>query len=654
MKIETLLKKIKGYPHGDIQLVEKAYKFAEEKYRGMKRRSGQPFIQHPLHIAYILAELKLDVVTIAAALLHNIHIVTDTSKDEIKRKFGNDVLKLVDGVSRISLLKQDNKEEYDAESIRKVIMASLDDIRVIFIKLADKLHNMRTLEYFKKEDRKRIAKQVMDVYAPIAYKLGIGSIKWELEELAFKYLYPKQYSEIRKYLQKGTREREKEVEKIKKVLEEELVKNKISVIKLYGRPKHIYSIYKKMIKKDKKINELYDLIALRIIVKTVKECYEVLGIIHNLWTPIPNEFDDYIATPKSNMYQSLHTAVIGPGGSPLEIQIRTEEMHKTAEEGVAAHWQYKGVCGDQEFDAKLSWMKQVLEWQQEAKDAKEFMEMLHIDFFEDEIFAFTPKGKVIKLPKGATVLDFAYAIHSRVGEQCIGAKINSQFAPIRTLVKNGDSVEIIISKNQHPSRAWLKIAKTSKAVTKIKQYIRKTQEIPVKSIKKMAGEKRELEECIIHVERIKNPQIKIAKCCHPIPGDKIVGFATKTDKVTIHKSECHNIKEISLSGAKKKVKAHWVNNLGSEVELIIDAENRVGLFAEVLNTIVATNTAVKHTKARQTTNGMVECSFLIESRSMRHVQDLIRRISKLKDVKKVSIGLLSGQYNKKAQKVQKK
>ncbi|MEA3378425.1 MAG: RelA/SpoT family protein, partial [Nanoarchaeota archaeon] len=446
MKLIDLLKTIKkNNPKIDISLIRKAYFYAAKTHKQQKRESGALFIQHPLHVAYYLAEMNLDPVTIAAALLHDVVEDSEVSLKDIEINFGHPIANLVDGVTKISKIKAKSKEEYEeyhAKSIRKVILASAQDIRVIFIKLADKLHNMQTLDCFRPEKRERIAREVLNVYAPIAHKLGIASIKWQLEDLAFKHLHKEIYSMLLKKIKKTRPVREKEINLVKKILLKDLAKENYK-IHIFGRPKHIYSIYKKMQKKHLSFEEIYDLTALRIIAKTPKECYKILGIIHNLWKPIPNEFDDYIAMPKSNMYQSLHTAVIGYGGQPIEIQIRTEEMDKIAEDGVAAHWRYKGFENDEEFDNKISWLKQVTEWQQESQGYKDFMEMLKVDFFEDEIFTFTPKGKVIRLPKGATIIDFAYEIHSRLGDSCTGANLNGKFVPIRTILSNGDQIKII-------------------------------------------------------------------------------------------------------------------------------------------------------------------------------------------------------------------
>jgi len=626
----------KNNPNADIEIIKKAYQFAKARHAQQKRETGEPFIQHPLHVAQIVAELGLDMQTIAAALLHDVVEDTETDLKEIKKEFGEEIAYIVDGITKITKLKPKNIELRHAENIRKMIMASTKDIRVIFVKLADKLHNMRTIKALKKEKRERIAREVMDIYVPIAYKLGIASIKWELEDLAFEQLEPEAFEELKKNLKRTVKQQNKVIESVKTILETELKKNGINFVKIFGRVKNLYSIHKKMLRKNCSLDEIWDIIALRVITKTVKECYETIGIIHNMWKPLPDRFKDYIAMPKSNMYQSLHTTVMFEG-QPVEIQVRTEDMDKIAEEGIAAHWRYKGVYGSKEFDAKLSWLKQILEWQKELRDSKEFMEMLHVDFFEDEIYVFTPKGDVISLPRGACAIDFAYAVHSNIGDHCIGAKVNGKFVPLRTLLKNGDQVEILVSKTQRPSRDWLKFVVTSKAKAKIKQFIKEHEKIPVKA-PSSAAEKKELESWIIGVEGVKNPDIHLAKCCYPLPGESIVGFATKSGKVVIHKKDCFNIKKLEGTTKKYEVGVYWLDTKDALVEIKADAINRVGLFAEILNSIIATETQIKSAKAKSIANNMVECSFTVKSKNIMHLQNILRRIGKIKDVRKVYIG----------------
>ncbi len=638
MTLQLLIKKIRTYnPKEDLTIVKKAYRWAEKYHKGKKGKSGINFYRHPIAVAKILADLHLGPITISGGLLHDLVEDTEITFQQIEDEFGKEIAGIVEGVTKIQKFDIQSKEEYHAESLRKVMLASVQDIRVIFIRLADKLHNMRTIDVFHLEKRRRIAKEVLEIYAPIAYKLGIASIKWELEDLAFRQLEPEIYEELNKKIKKTAKQRERDIQKITILVKELLDKNGITA-KVFGRPKHIYSIYKKMLRKNCSFSEIYDLIALRIITSSVKDCYTILGILHNHWRPIPKEFDDYIAMPKPNMYQSLHTVVIISKGTPVEIQIRTDEMDRVAEEGIAAHWRYKGVHGDEEFDNKLSWMRQILDWQRESRDAKEFMEMLHMDFFEDEIFTFTPRGDVIALPKGSCVIDFAYAIHTNIGDHCMGGNVNGKFVPLRTLLKNGDMVEVITAKNHRPSREWLKFVRSTKAKTKIRQSVERLEKIPAKAQKRFQEEKKQLAEWIIKIEGIRKPKIHISKCCLPLPGNKIVGYASANDKVVIHKHDCISVKKIKAGSRKKKVKVFWIDRIGSVVELKVDAENRVGLFAEILNTMVAKRTKIKSASAKLLTHNIVECSIKIEIESLGHLQDLIRRINRIKDVKKVFIG----------------
>jgi len=476
MTIEDLIEKIKKYnPEADFELIKKAYDFAYKAHKGQHRVSGEKYIFHPLEVAMILAELELDSITIAASLLHDVVEDTHYKLEDIKENFGNEIALLVDGVTKLGKLKYKSKEEQQAENLRKMFLAMAKDIRVILIKLADRLHNMRTLGHLPKSKIKEKAQETLEIFAPLAHRLGISKIKWELEDLAFRHLKPDKYYELVQKVVKKREEREQQINNVKNILMSKLKEAGIKV-EIQGRPKHFYSIYKKMVERNKTFEQIYDLAAVRILVDTVKDCYGVLGIVHTIWKPIPGRFKDYIAMPKPNMYQSLHTTVIGPNGEPIEIQIRTWEMHRTAEYGIAAHWRYKeGNKGDKEFDKKLSWLRELLEWQRDMKDAKEFMESLKIDLFTDEVFVFTPKGDVINLPSGSTPIDFAYKIHTDIGHSCIGAKVNGKIVPLDYKLRNGDRVEILTSSypNSGPSRDWLKIVNTSQARNKIRQWFKK-------------------------------------------------------------------------------------------------------------------------------------------------------------------------------------
>lgn len=475
--IEKVINRVKEYDksENDINLIFKAYDYALKAHKGQYRNSGEPYIVHPVEVAMILTNLELDVSTIASGLLHDVIEDTSITYDDIKNEFGQEIADLVDGVTKLGMIEYKSKVEQQAENMRKMLIAMAKDIRVIMIKLADRLHNMRTLKYLSEEKQKEKAQETLEIYAPIAHRLGMSMIKWELEDLSLRYLHPDDYYSLVEKVAKKRKEREESIKELIDKLKEKL--NEIGIkAEVDGRPKHFYSIYKKMKQQNKTFEQIYDLMAVRVIVNTVKDCYGTLGAVHTLWKPMPGRFKDYIAMPKPNMYQSLHTTVIGPKGEPFEIQIRTWDMHRTAEYGIAAHWKYKeGKSYEDEFDAKLAWLRQLLEWQRELKDAKEFMETLKIDLFTDEVYVFTPKGDVISLPAGSTPIDFAYSIHTEIGHRLNGAKVNGKIVPIDYELKNGDIVEILTTTNSDrgPSRDWLQIVKSSQAKNKIRQWFKK-------------------------------------------------------------------------------------------------------------------------------------------------------------------------------------
>jgi guanosine-3',5'-bis(diphosphate) 3'-pyrophosphohydrolase len=475
--IRYVLKRISQYtPQADLNLVKKAYRYSIKAHQSQNRYSGQPYIFHLLEVAKILADLELDMITITAGILHDVIEDTDTQLSTIKEEFGEEIAMLVNGVTKLSRISFKTQEEQQAENFRKMFLAMAEDVRVILIKLADRLNNMRTLQYIQPFRRLKIARETLDIYVPIANRLGISKIQWELEDLSLLYLEPIQYKAVVNRISKNRLEREKYVESIKEIIKKELQKVKIEA-EIHGRPKNIYSIYKKMKEREKDFFQIYDLIAIRIICNSVKDCYAILGLLHSIWKPMPGRFKDYIAMPKSNMYQSLHTTVVTFQGEPLEIQIRTWEMHKTAEYGIAAHWKYKekiDLKKDKKLEERLSWLRQILEWQKDLKDPKEFMESLKIGLFQDEVFTFTPKGDVKILPSGSTPIDFAYIIHTDVGHSCVGAKVNKKIVPLDYKLKSGDIVEILTSKlNRNPSRDWLKLVKTSGAKNKIRLWFKK-------------------------------------------------------------------------------------------------------------------------------------------------------------------------------------
>ncbi|MGU8774325.1 RelA/SpoT family protein [Clostridium perfringens] len=477
--LEELISKIKANGNNvDIDLVKKAYDLAFEAHKEQKRESGEPYIIHPISVAMILADMGMDTNTIVAGLLHDVIEDTDYTYEDISNIFNVEVANLVDGVTKLGKIKYKSKEEQQADNVRKMLLAMAKDIRVIIIKLADRLHNMRTLKYMKPEKQKKKAQETLDIFAPLAHRLGISKIKWELEDLCLRYIHPEEYYDLVNMIAEKRVEREKFISRIIEELKENLDKANIDS-DIEGRPKHFYSIYRKMVNKHKSIEQIFDLTAIRILVNTVKDCYAVLGIVHTIYKPIPGRFKDYIAMPKPNMYQSLHTTVIGSEGKTFEIQIRTFEMHRTAEYGIAAHWKYKsGVTGtdskDMTFENKLTWLRDILEWQKEAVDATEFMEGFKLDLFSDEIFVFTPKGVVINLPAGATPIDFAYKIHTDIGNKCVGAKVNGNIVTLDYKLKTGEIVEILTSSSSRgPNIDWLNIANSNQARSKIKQWLRK-------------------------------------------------------------------------------------------------------------------------------------------------------------------------------------
>ena len=476
-ELQEILDKIKKYaPNADVTPVIKAYELAKSAHAGVFRKSGEPYIIHPIAVANILADLELDMEVIAAGLLHDVVEDTPYTYEDITELFGKDIADLVDGVTKLGKIKYQTKEESQAENLRKMFLAMAKDIRVILIKLADRLHNMRTLKFMTEEKAKYKAKETLEIYGGIAHRIGISKIKWELEDLALKYIDPEGYRELSDKITMKRSQRQEYIDKIVHLLEEKFKEVDINC-EVSGRPKHFYSIYKKMKKKNKTFEEIYDLTAVRIIVDTVKDCYAVLGMVHTMWIPMPGRFKDYIAMPKPNLYQSLHTTVIGPDGEPVEIQIRTHEMHEIAENGIAAHWKYKeGITGNQDakMEQKLKWLRQMMEWEKDVQDPHEFLDALKDDVFNSQVYVFTPKGDVIELPAGSTPIDFAYRVHTNVGNKCTGAKINGKIVPINYKLQNGEIVEVITSSNSTgPSRDWLNIVQTPTARNRIRQWFKK-------------------------------------------------------------------------------------------------------------------------------------------------------------------------------------
>ena len=492
IRFETIIEKLrKNHPDADEELLRRAYLFSAKQHRGQTRQSGEPYLVHPLEVANILADLNLDPTCVATGLLHDIVEDTGTSAEEIEEYFGPEIAHLVDGLTKISKLDHASTEERQALNMRKMLLAMVDDVRVVLVKLADRLHNMRTLEYLPGEKRRRIAQETLDVYAPIAHRLGMARVRGELEDLAFKHLEPEEYQKLKELVESRRLRLEAFLEEVKQRITDMMTASGIQVVYLEGRIKRLFSIYQKLRRQHISIDQVYDLVAIRIITESVKDCYAALGVIHTAWKPIPGRFKDWIAIPRENFYQSLHTSVVGDGGQPFEVQIRTREMQSIAEEGIAAHWKYKegrrGTHTDE--DEAFVWLKRLVEWQQEVKDSREFLDSLKLDLYPKEVYCFTPKGKVIELPRGATPVDFAFMIHTQVGLTCNGAKVNSRIVPLKYQLRNGDVVEIMTSPSAHPSRDWMNFAKTSRARSKIRHYLAESERATAVDLGKKLFEK---------------------------------------------------------------------------------------------------------------------------------------------------------------------
>ena len=588
----------------ELSIVDDIYQFAKKAHEGQIRASNEPYILHPINVALILLTFDVDLQTIEASLLHDVVEDTSVSLDTIKDKFGKEVALLVDGVSKISQIKFLSLEEWKLESLRKVLIAMASDFRVVFIKLADRLHNMRTLNYLPEEKRREIAKETIEIYVPLAHRLGIYTLKWELEDLAFKYLEPEIFQDLKIKVSKKREERENEIFDIKIKIENLLNENNITC-RVEGRAKNLYSIYRKMKQDNKTFDEIFDLTALRVIVPTIQDCYKTLGIVHTKWKPIPGRIKDYIAIPKPNGYQSLHTTLIGDNGEPFEIQIRTEEMHKNCEYGIASHWSYreKGKKINPDMSNKINWIRQIVEWQKTIPSAREFINRVKEDIFSDEIFVFTPKGEIINLTVDATPIDFAYKIHTEIGNKCIGAKVNGKIVPLNYKLKTGDRVEILTSKTSPgPSRDWLKFVKSPSTKEKIRQFYRKKEKEEEKKEETVKEEIEKKYKGVVLERKIKTsnkfgvviPGIKgevlitLAKCCTPIPGDEIIGYISKGRGVVVHRRDCKNL--LSILGnvdnsLEKIVKVEWAN----DVKILYPVKINIHIKDEpgVLNKIVS-------------------------------------------------------------------
>lgn len=637
--IEDIVEKVKkNKKKVDTKIIIKAYKYAKLNHGDQLRKSGEPYMIHPVNVAYILADLGLDEETICAALLHDVVEDTEVSSEDIEREFDKEIMDMVDGVTKLKKIQYATVEEHQVENYRKMFLAMGKDIRVILIKLADRLHNMRTLKFLKRDRQIAISEETMNLYAPLANRLGVYSLKWELEDLAFKYLYPEEYREIVEGLDKKREERITFLERIMEEIRIDLKKLHVDA-EVTGRAKHIYSIYRKMKRDNKTLDQIYDLFALRILVKSVKDCYAALGVVHELYSPMPGRFKDYIAVPKANMYQSLHTTLLGPKGTPFEVQIRTWEMHRVAEFGIAAHWAYKEAGKDHKAnvkvtDDKLAWLRETLEWQKEMQDPEEFLNTLKTELFEDEVYVFTPKGDIKVLPRGSTPIDFAYNIHAQVGHRMTGCKINSKMMPIITKLKNGDIIEIITSDSpKGPSRDWLKFIKSSSAKTKIQQWFKKEEreeniekgkDLLAKEIKRIGMSQTDL-----YKQEFVNAALNRYKYNSAEDMYSAVGFgAISAGKIIArmleeyrkeHKEE--NIEEKIEELAKKRKNANKISTNGIEVKGI---DNCLVKFSKCCNPVPGDTIIGYITKGRGVSIHRIDC---------KNVKDLIQDEDRIIDVK---------------------
>ncbi len=737
----------KYHPSADISLIEKAYQIAKKAHEGQVRKSGEPYIIHPLCVAIILADLELDKETIVAGLLHDVLEDTTMTSDEIKEIFGEEVLLLVDGVTKLKHLhltdnnpnekdKAYDRLEMQAENLRKMFLAMAKDIRVIMIKLADRLHNMRTLKYQSPEGQIRIARETQEIYCPLAQRLGISKIKIELDDLSLKYLEPEAYYDLVHQIDQRKSVRDEYVQSLVDEVRKHITDAGIPA-QIDGRAKHFFSIYKKMVNQDKTLDQIYDLFAIRIIVDSVKDCYAALGVIHEMYKPIPGRFKDYIAMPKPNMYQSLHTTLIGPAGQPFEIQIRTYEMHRTAEYGIAAHWKYKEASNNGGAavpmtvteEEKLSWLRQILEWQRDMSDNKEFMSLLKsdLDLFSDTVFCFTPTGDVKNLPKGSTPIDFAYSIHSAVGNKMVGAKVNGKLVPIDYEVQNGDRIEVVTSQNSKgPSRDWLNIVKSTQAKNKINQWFRSElkeenithgKELLIASCKAKGINfpdinKPEYQEKILrkygfhdwnsclatighgglkegqivnrmyeeykrdHLARITDEEVletiaenkekaqvkhsksgiivkglydvavHFSKCCSPVPGDEIVGFVTRGRGVSIHRTDCINVMNLSDMERERLIDAEWQHDDASNggnglyrAEVKIYGNNRTGLLVDITKVFTEKGIDINaiHSKTSKQEIATIDVSFSTKGREeLTSVIEKLRQIESVIDIERTT------------------
>jgi GTP pyrophosphokinase len=707
--VDPLLRTIKSYnPKADLKEIERAFRFAETSHLGQKRLSGEDFIEHPLAVAQVVADLGLDTTAIVAALLHDVVEDTELTLEEIREEFGEHVTQIVDGLTKLDKITFRSREAEQAENVRKMMVAMARDIRVLLIKLADRLHNMRTLGALSPERQTRIATETLEIFAPLANRLGVDRIKWELEDLSFRTLYPKRYEEIGALVEQREGERQEYIERVSKMVEARMREAKIKA-EVEGRPKHLYSVYEKMVLRGKEFGEIYDLVGIRVLVDSLRDCYAAVGAIHALWKPVPGRFKDYIASPKFNMYQSLHTAVVGPEGHRVEIQIRTHQMHRTAEYGVAAHWRYKENTKKKTDEAELAWLSAMLEWQKEMSDPREFMEGLRIDLYEGRVFVFTPKGDVYDLPAGATPIDFAYAIHTEVGHRCIGAKVGGKLVPLDYELQTGDAVEVITSKAQDaaPSHDWLHIVKSPRARNKIKQWFSRErredaletgrelmkaamrkQNLPFKRLaseeameqvaaelkyptldalyvaigeghvspqsivarlsRSLGAEPEEADEDVplsrpVRIKRephqgvvvpgATDVWVRLAKCCMPVPGDEIMGFVSRGQGVSVHRTDCPNGKALAKE-PERLLEVTWRPGRSTSfvVSIQVEALDRKRLLSDVATVLSDHHVNILSAASAVGGDRVTKLRFVFELADIAHLSSILQAAKKVDSV----------------------
>jgi len=615
-----------NYGEKDIVNFVKVIDFIKSILFSKPRFSGDSYFDHNLRVGYILVGNKADPEIVIVGLLHG--VLKYVPEELINEKFGKNLLPLIHELEEIEQLKE-SRSKLGAAALRKIILTTMKDVRVILVKLANKLDNMRSVHVFQTTEQKRLAQEVLEVYAPLAYRLGVEKIRVRLEDIAFRIINPRKHKEIVKFLEESREDRERNIEQAIESIRE-VSKGKVIILRIKGRSKHIYSIYKKITKRKVKLNEQYDLLGIRIIVPEIKDCYNILGLLHETFQPIEGKLKDYVSNPKPNFYRSIHTAVKLPNEKIAEIQIRTPEMDEFAEEGLAAHWRYKGVKSDQLFEKKIAWLRGVLDLQKSVEN-KDFLETVKVDLFGDKIYCYTPKGDVKEMPKNSTLLDFAYLVHEEIGNHAIGGRVNGKFVPIKHELKSGDVVGVLTNKKQRPRRGWIKIVTSAKARQKIRKSLKEFERLPALYFRRIKPDVKEEQGVLTYSEDFPRATCVLAKCCLAIPGDKIIGIITKRKIISVHKKDCRQ----AIKEEKRWVPVTWKDTFTQKIKFFVEAEERSGLLADLLHTIVNAGFNVKEARAKMIGENYAQCSFIVIPRSLEELQGLIKRLMKVRGVKKI-------------------